>query len=108
MDAMTTELDSRVYVDILGETFTIRGDAEPGYIAEVARLVDLRMRDLKAAFPSINRHKIAVLAAINLADELLQERSHCHEQDYTQSFLERTRQLITMLDEGLVGDTLRR
>lgn len=98
--------ESRVAVEILGERYVIRGDADPGYIAEVARMVDERLRELRGAAPGANRQRLAVLAVINLADELLQERRRQTESDPAGLVAERTRQLITLLDEGLIGEAL--
>ncbi len=102
------QTSNKVYVDILGEKYTIRGDADTGHIAEVARMVDTRMRDLKTQFRGISGYKLAVLTAINLADELLRERmdSGPVKEKTEEAIVEKTRQLITLLDEGLVGDIL--
>lgn len=98
----------RVGVEIAGERYTIRGEAEPGYIAEVARLVDERMRELRetSATP-VSRTRLAVLTAINIADELMQERMQRPDMpdEQMQAFAARARQLVTLLDEGLIGDT---
>ena len=103
----TRPVTHRVSVEIAGERYTIRGEAEPGYIAEVARLVDDRMRDLSDVSPGVARTRLAVLTAINLADELLQERMNRPDMpdDQMQEFAARARQLVTLLDEGLIGDT---
>lgn len=96
----------RVNVEIMGERYTIRGDADPGYIAEVGRFVDERMRELKDASSGLSRARLAVLTAINIADELLQERmADRGDSEATEEVLQRTRQLISLLDEGLIGDT---
>lgn len=87
----------------MGDRFTIRGDARPDYIAEVAGMVDARMRELHDAAPAISRTRLAVLTAINLADELLQSRRSEGKAD--DELARRTRHLVTLLDEGLIGDT---
>ena len=102
--------NARVNVEILGERYTIRGEAEPGYIAEVARMVDDRMRELRQGMRSINRSRLAVLTAINIADELLQARMAPPAGEGSEAAIQqvrqRTSQLISLLDEGLVGDSL--
>lgn len=105
--------NARVEVNIFGERFVIRGDAETGYISEVARLVDRRMRELNSQHKNLSKYKIAILTAINLADEVLQEKLQSEnrpaDEDQNQKdeiILHKTRQLITLLDEGLVGDSL--
>ena len=100
----------RASVNILGEKYVIRGDARPEYIAEVAHMVDSRMRELRASAGNISKSRLAVLAAINIADELMQARSEPRGDggnlQMDEALTERTRQLITLLDEGLIGDTL--
>ena len=103
--ALKDETVSRVTVDILGERFTIKGEEDPGYIAEVARVVDSRMRHIRASGRSdATKYRAAILAAVNLADELLQERKRRINESENPEVVRRTHQLITLLDEGLVGD----
>jgi len=114
MQAMdTTEKESRALnknpnralVNILGDRYLIRGEATPGYIAEIAEMVDTRMRELKAASKTpINKTQLAVLAAVNLADELKQMQTGSSLE--ADEIARRTNQLITLLDEGLTGDRL--
>ncbi|MCB1173299.1 MAG: cell division protein ZapA [Leptospiraceae bacterium] len=111
MSASNTDQNARVHVEILGERYTIKGEADPGYISEVARLVDERMRELSQSSNRAtgnNRARLAVLTAINLADELLQARMDSSAKmpmSAVMEFEERTHQLISLLDEGLIGDS---
>jgi len=104
MAALGEKLANRVSVEILGERYTIRGDAEPGYIAEVGRIVDGRMRELRGQAREMSKTRLAVLVAINLADELLQEKNRPSSPE-NDEVLMRTRSLISLLDEGLSGDS---
>jgi cell division protein ZapA len=100
---------SRVTVSIMGDPYTIRGDAEAGYIKEVSELVENRIQSLRNASREMSRLRLAVLAAVNIADELLQERMKKTEDRGEQEddeLARKTRQLISLLDEGLIGDTL--
>ena len=94
-------------IDILGSDYVIQGRAEHGYMAEIGRLVDSRMRDIIKKTPTLNFSKVAVLAAINLADELLQERLLREESPLKreQEIGRRTVELISLLDEGMAGDS---
>jgi cell division protein ZapA len=65
------KLKNRVTVTIMGEDYTIRGTASPEEMEKTARYVDQLMRTLAHDNGHMSRHKIAVLTAINLADELL-------------------------------------
>ena len=96
---------NRVRVEILGESYTVKGDTAPGYIADVARLVDSRMRELNQSGRIQNKTRLAVLTALNLADELLQKKGESVSPE-GDDLSTRTQQLITLLDEGLVGDII--
>jgi cell division protein ZapA len=60
-------------VTIFGSEYKIRG-ADPDYIQVVAAYVDGKMRELEQRLPAGNQTKIAILASLNIADELFRER----------------------------------
>ena len=57
-------------VEIYGRRYTIRGDAEESYVQELARRVDEQMRALAKKMKTVTPTQLAVLAALNLANEL--------------------------------------
>lgn len=59
-----------VRVQIFGEEHIIKGQASPEYIRELAALIDVRLKEVRQKNPLLPRHKIAILVAINLANEL--------------------------------------
>jgi cell division protein ZapA len=61
---------TRVTVDIYGEEYVIKGYASPEYIKGIAAYVDKKMRLIAQRNPQLPVTKIAVLAALNIADEL--------------------------------------
>ena len=60
---------NRVTVRILGTEYTIAGDASREHMMSVADYVDNKMHDLMAAAPNRGKGDIAVLTAINAADD---------------------------------------
>jgi len=97
-------VSAKTTVSILGETFTIRGEASEDYIAEIARMVDSTMREIKKDQNNLDRFRLAVLAALNLADELMQKQNvPARDQEEVDR---RAHQLIALLDEGLVGERI--
>lgn len=62
---------NRVTVKIMGEEYTIRGSGLPESMAQAARYADGIMRSLAEKNYMLSDYRVAVLAAINLADELL-------------------------------------
>ncbi|MBN2170739.1 MAG: cell division protein ZapA [Candidatus Krumholzibacteriota bacterium] len=63
-----------VRVSIYGNEYRVRGEADEKYIREIADYVDRTMRDIAARGRTISAERIAILAAFNIADELLQTR----------------------------------
>ena len=56
-------------VEILGQKFTISSDAEEGYMLKVADYVDGKMQELMQASKPVAKTNVAMLAALNIADE---------------------------------------
>ncbi len=56
-------------VEILGQKFTISSDAEEAYMLEVAGYVDGKMQELMQASRPVAKTNVAMLAALNIADE---------------------------------------
>jgi cell division protein ZapA len=65
---MTGNHDS-TEVEIFGQTYNVRGEGDPNYLLELARFVDARMREVAAEVATVDAMKIAILAALNIADE---------------------------------------
>lgn len=63
-----------VTVNIYGEDYPIRGDANPDYIQEVASYLDAKMREISEPNGSRSPAKVAILAALNITDELFKAR----------------------------------
>ena len=61
-------------VEIFGEVYSVRGSDENGYLQELASLVDRKMREVAGQVKG-DTARIAILAALNLADELFQIQS---------------------------------
>jgi len=62
-------------VKIVGEEYTIRSDATPEHTRDVADYLDREIRKVLSANALIETHKAAILAAMQITDELLRERS---------------------------------
>jgi len=57
-------------VQIFGQSYSIAGELEPGYVQELAAYVDEKMRAIADATSTVDTQKAAVLAALAIADEL--------------------------------------
>jgi cell division protein ZapA len=56
-------------VEILGQKLTISSDAEEDYMLRVAGYVDGKMQEISQSPKAVARSNIAMLAALNIADE---------------------------------------
>jgi cell division protein ZapA len=90
-------------VEIYDQSYHLRG-TDPEYIADLAEYVDTKMRLISQQAATVESLKVAVLAALNIADELhvLKRKYDSLTQDYTT----RAEQLSGALDEVL-GETRR-
>ncbi|MDP9147276.1 MAG: cell division protein ZapA [Acidobacteriota bacterium] len=59
-----------VKTQIFGQTYTIRGELDESYVQELAHYVDEKMRAVADATSTVDTQKVAVLAALAIADEL--------------------------------------
>jgi cell division protein ZapA len=66
-------------VNIFGREYTIRGAGSPAYIAEIAHYVDMKMRQMTDNATMASTAKVAIFAALNIADELYQKREQYQE-----------------------------
>lgn len=91
--------NSSVRVEIFDQAYNLRG-SDPEYILKLAEYVDAKMRAVAEATNTIDTVRLAVLAALNIADEyhLLKKRQDVGATDY----LKRAHLLSNALDEVLV------
>lgn len=72
-------MSSRIKVDIYDQTYHVAGDLDPAYVEKLARLVDTKMREVARATGTVDTVKVAVLAALGIADELFTLRESAEE-----------------------------
>jgi cell division protein ZapA len=58
-------------VEIFGAVYSVRGSDDRGYLQGLADLVDRKMREVAQHVHTADTARIAILAALNLADELM-------------------------------------
>lgn len=63
-----------VEIKVFGQTYTVKTDAEEEYIQEVARYVNEKMEEVLKKTKSVSTLNVAILTALNIADDLLREK----------------------------------
>jgi cell division protein ZapA len=59
-----------VKAQIFGQMYTIQGELDEAYVHKLADYVDEKMRAVASATATVDTQKVAVLAALAIADEL--------------------------------------
>lgn len=93
--------NASVRVEIFDQAYNLQGP-DPEYILKLADYVDRKMRAVAEATNTIDTVRLAVLAALNIADEyqLLKKKFDSGGTDYQK----RAHQLVHALDEVLQDD----
>ena len=109
MDATTSSPTIRV--EIYNQTYNIRSDGDTEYIVQLAEFVDSRMREISSGTLTVDSLKVAILAALHIADEL-HRLKNMHEQADSQlaarssecaEMLDRLLKVRTTLEQGGTG-----
>ena len=94
---MTT---ARASVEIFGQTLGLRAEGDGARLRELAQFVDFRMREVADRSSSVDTVKIAILTALNIADELFEERE-LDQDDRTREVERKAEQLVMRLEEAM-------
>jgi cell division protein ZapA len=101
-DAASSET---IRVEIYDQSYTVRSDGDPEYLKQLAEYVDQRMREISSGTLTVDSRKVAILAALYIADELHQLR-RAHEQADEQ-LATRSAECSDMLDRLLKAPRVR-
>ncbi|MBT9332457.1 cell division protein ZapA [Paracidobacterium acidisoli] len=104
-DPQTNTTVQAVTVDIYDQTYHLRGQ-DPEYIRRLADMVDAKMRMVASQGKTVDSLRVAVLAALNIADELSSLRESYDEltgrnRESGSSLRTRAHSLAGLLDEVL-------
>jgi len=94
-----SDKNKTVKVVIFGEEYPIRGFADEEFILRVADFVDTHMKEIALHSRNKSPNRIAILAALNIAGELLELKERQGE-DLSQ-VESRTKNILEMLENSL-------
>jgi cell division protein ZapA len=96
---------SIITVNIFGNEYTIKGVAEPDYIMTLANYLNNKMAEVQEATGLKDVKKIAILAAINISDELFDAKRSIKESyvpnEQLQAIRNKIENLISLTDKEL-------
>lgn len=64
--------EQTIRVEIYNQTYSIRSDGDNEYIQNLAEYVDSKMREISSGTMTVDSLKVAILAALHIADEFYQ------------------------------------
>ncbi|MGB7069918.1 MAG: cell division protein ZapA [Pyrinomonadaceae bacterium] len=91
--------EQSIRVEIYNQTYSIRSDGDNEYIMRLAEYVDTKMRDIASGTLTVDSLKVAILAALHIADEFYQMKNS-HAQTDAQ-LASRSAECAEMLDRVL-------
>lgn len=96
------EASSNLVVDIYDQIYHLRGP-DPKYLEQLSALVDAKMRAVAKHGTTVDSLRVAVLAALNIADELvtLRQQRDSLSGNIASNIKSRTETLAEMLDAVL-------
>ena len=92
-------MTTSVRVDIFGQTYPIQGELEEAYIRKIAAYVDEKMRRISEMARTVDTQRVAVLAAISIADELHRLREERGERE--EVLKEQAERCLTLVERAL-------
>jgi len=88
-----------VKVQIFGQTYAIQGDLDARYVQDLAKYVDQKMQAIADATATVDTQKIAVLAALAIADEL--HSAQRERTDREELLREQAERCLTLVERAL-------
>ncbi|HYB91726.1 MAG TPA: cell division protein ZapA [Candidatus Binataceae bacterium] len=89
-----------VNVEIMGQNLVVASDSGDAWVKSVAEAVDEKIRDIRAGTKTVSSVHLAILAALNFADELERlRREH-------QALVERIEAMNKRLSDAINGKEL--
>ena len=92
-------MSNRMKVEIYGQSYTLGGDLDDTYVQKLARYVDEKMSAVAAATHTVDSVRVAVLAAMAIADELHTLQQEKNKRD--EALRERAQQCLTVVERAL-------
>lgn len=88
-----------VKVQIFGQMYAIRGELDEAYVQKLAAYVDEKMRAIADATATVDTQKLAVLAALAIADEL--HNTQNERGDHEELLREQAERCLTLVERAL-------
>jgi cell division protein ZapA len=92
-----------VKIDIYDQSYNVNADQNEEYVQQLAAYVDGKMRAVAEAARTVDSLKVAVLAALNIADEMFTLRER--QREIEGPIRERVEKCVTLVEKALERST---
>lgn len=86
-------------IEIYDQSYSVNADGNEEYLQEVAAYVDEKMREIATATKMVDSLKVAVLASLNIADELFTLRGR--QQQIEGPLRKRVEKCVALVEKAL-------
>src|SRR5207248_9036850 len=95
----SSHMSAPVKVQIFGQIYSIRGELEGKYVRKLAKFVDEKMHAIAEATGIVETQKLAVLAALAIADELHSLKTEITDEE--ELLREQAERCLTLVERAL-------
>src|ERR1700674_1436490 len=92
-------MSGSVKVQIFGQTYSIQGELDGKYVQKLAKYVDEKMHEIADVTKTVDTQKVAVLAALAIADELHSMQRDLG--DHDELLREQAERCLTLVERAL-------
>jgi cell division protein ZapA len=92
-----------VVVHIAGQRYVVKSDADEAYIQSLAGYVNERIEEVQFSSRPVTAPSLAVLAALNIADDLFRERQQ--RQELRRRIRDKSKAVLAYLDKEVSGSS---
>ncbi len=90
-----------VTVEVAGQKFTLKTEASEAYVQSLAAFVSEKIVEVKSSTRTFSTHALAILAALNIADDLFQAQKASRE--LRRRVREKSQRLLELLEKRTVS-----
>jgi cell division protein ZapA len=88
-----------VKIEIFDQTYHVQADGDEAYLRELAAFVDEKMRMVAETTRQVDSMRVAVLSALNIADEFFSLRKR--QQELEGPLRQRVRKCVNLVEKAL-------
>src|SRR5262249_8017038 len=97
--AYTWAMAGPTKVEIFWQMYSIQGDLDAAYVQKLAKYVDEKMHVIASGTATVDTQKVAVLAALSIADELHSSQREIGERE--EMLKEQAERCLTLVERAL-------